>query len=212
MSHYRTQKKEKLFNDLTIFFEKAFNALFSRDRHRQTTQKRHRFEFILHRRHDARIILKLLSLLLLLVFFLHRRHRRAIFHHLIVKLSLDFDSFDFENVQQLLIFNFEETKSILRCFRSFFRLSQKISKMFHLRVRDICSMMNYVTDDVNHVMSLTSLFHFLLHANDTTIEFVNNDEQSFVIVVDQVLIDHLIEDLNRFFLNVAKATRYLFFY
>ena len=67
-----------------------------------------------------------------------------------------------------------------------------------------------MTDDVDHITSLTSLFHLLLHANDTTIEFINNDKQNFVIVVDQILIDYLIENLNRFF-NVAKATRYLFF-
>ena len=73
-------------------------------------------------------------------------------------------------------------------------------------------MMNYVINDINHVTSSTSLFHFLSHANDTTIEFVNDDEQNFVIVVDQVLIDYLIENLNYFLLNVAKATRYLFFY
>ena len=33
MSHCRIQVKEKLFNDLTIFFEKTLDALFFRDRH-----------------------------------------------------------------------------------------------------------------------------------------------------------------------------------
>ena len=183
MSHYRIQIKEKLFNDLTIFSEKVFDALFSRDRHSQTIQEKRRLEFILHRRHDVRIILKFLSLLLLFVLFFYRRRRRAIFHHFVIKLSLDSDSFNFENVQQLLILNFKKTKSILRCFRSFFRLSQEISKTFHFRVRDICSMMNYVIDDVDYVTNSTSLFHLLLHANNTTIEFVNDDEQNFVIVV-----------------------------
>ena len=98
MSHYRTQVKKKLFNDLTIFSEKAFDVLSSHDRHHQTIQEKCRFEFILHRRHDARIILKLLLLLFLLVFLLHRRRRRAIFHHFVVKFSLNFNSFDFENV------------------------------------------------------------------------------------------------------------------
>ena len=67
-------------------------------------------------------------------------------------------------------------------------------------------------DNNNHVMSTMSLFHFLLHTINMTIEFVNNDEQNFIVVVDQVLIDHLIENLNYFLFNVAKATRYLFFY
>ena len=122
MSHCCTQTKEKLFNDLTIFFKKALDALFSRDRHRQTIQEKRRRELILHRRHDIFIIFKFFSFFFL-VFLFHRRRRRAIFHHLVVKFSFDFNSFNFENVQQLLIFNFEETKSILRCLRSFFQLN-----------------------------------------------------------------------------------------
>ena len=45
-------------------------------------------------------------------------------------------------------------------------------------------MMSYVTDDVDHVTSLMSLSYLLSHANDTTIEFVNDDEQNFIIVVN----------------------------
>ena len=111
-----------------------------------------------------------------LIFLFYRRRRRAIFHHFVVKFNLDFNSFDFENIQQLLIFSFKKTKLIFRYFRFLFRLSQEISKTSHFRVCDIYSMMNYVIDDVNHVTSLMSLLHLLSHANNTTIEFINNNE------------------------------------
>ena len=144
-------------------------------------------------------------------FFFHRCRRCAIFHHFVVKFSFDFNSFDFENVQQLLIFSFKKTKLIFYCFRFLFRLSQEILKTFHFRVRDICLIMSYIINNVDHVINLMLLFHLLLHASDMTIEFINDDEQNFVIIVDQVLIDHLIENSNRFFLMSRKRRDIYFF-
>ena len=83
--------------------------------------------------------------------------------------------------------------------------------MFYFRVRNICSMINYVINDVNHVINSMLLFHFLSHANDTIIEFVNDDKQNFIIVVDQVLINHLIEDLNYFF-SMSRKRRDIYFF
>ena len=109
-------------------------------------------------------------------FFLHCRCRRAIFYYFIVKFYLDFNSFDFENIQQLLIFSFEETKSIFRYLRSLFQLNQEISKTFCFRICDICLIISYVINDDNHVINIILLFHFFSHASDTTIEFINNNK------------------------------------
>ena len=82
--------------------------------------------------------------------------------------------------------------------------------MFYFRVRDICLIINYMINDDDYVINMMSLLYFLSYANDTTIEFIIDDEQNFVIVVDSILINYLIKNSNRFF-NIAKATRYFIF-
>ena len=96
----------------------------------------------------------------LLILFLRRCRRRAIFYHFVVKFNFDSDSFDFENIQQLLIFNFKKIKLILYYFQFFFRLNQKIIKTFYLRVRNIYSIINYIINNNNYITNLMLLFIF----------------------------------------------------
>ena len=82
------------------------------------------------------------------------------------KFILNLNTLCLENIKQFLIFNFNEIKSSFRCFRSFFKLNQKIFKSSHFRVDDVRVIMCDIINYNNYIANATLLFDIFAHASD----------------------------------------------
>ena len=180
-SHCRINQKNYLINFAFVFilaFKQALDALLSNNRNHQAIHKQFCFIFILNRHNDVNFILHF-NFLSFRFFRNSDRNVNCFFK----KFILDFNTFCLENIEQFFIFDFNEIESSFRCFRSFFKLSQKISKSSHFRVDDIRAIMCDIINRNNHVANATLLFNFFTHANNTTDVLYQCIHENIVIII-----------------------------
>ena len=146
-----------------FIFKRAFDALFSSDRNRQTIYERFRFIFIFNRRNDINFIFYFDFL----SFRLFRNFDRNV-NCFFEKFIFDFGTLCLKNIEQFFIFDFSEIESSFCYFCFFLELNQKILKSLHFRVCDVCAMMCDMINYNNHAVNATLLFDFFAHASDTT--------------------------------------------
>ena len=137
--------------------------MFSNNRNRQTIHKRFYFIFIFNCCNDVNIIFRFDFLLFRFFYKIDRN-----INYFLGKFILDSDMFYFENIEQFLVFNFSDIKLSLHCFHFLFKLNEKILKLSHFRVDDVCAMIYNIINRNNYDANTTLLISFFAHINDTT--------------------------------------------
>ena len=117
--------------------------------------------------------------------------------------------FCFKNIEQFLIFNFNEIESSFRCFHSFFKLNQEILKSLHFRVNDIRAMMYNIINRNNYIVNATLLFNFFVYVNDTTNVFNQRVHKNIVVIIFLNNCEHFIVHAHDSTFNHTKLSRNL---